>query len=231
MKILFISIMCLINVYGRSSFALMCLSEDSSYQVIMTEDKTTAQVLKNLQTIRFGDLLCHNMAGVGNVKPGVKCRSRNVADAGFEATFVVNQENNISSVSLKELSFTGAREVASLSCFDFLGDRQNRILWVTGENNIEVVEVAAGGQIEINIKTMLGAGYRWEIKESQSPAGISLLNGPEIIEFLDSSNAVGVTRFRFRVSLEPNCLFSLTFQLRRPGDEAPIKEFLITFRT
>lgn len=231
MKILFLSVICFLNVCGRSSFALLCLSGDSPYQVTMNEEHTKAQVLKNLQAIRFGDLICHPVPGLENVEPGVQCRSLNVADAGFEATFVANQENNISSVSLNELSIAGSRELATLSCFDFSGNRQNRVLWITGENNIEAVQVATGGEIEINIKTILGTGLRWEIKETPSSAAISLLNGPEIVEFSDSINAVGVTRFRFRVSLEPSREFSLAFQLRRPTEGTPIKQFLIKFRT
>lgn len=232
MRNLFLSLLYFIAFNCQSSMATMCLSGDSTYQIILNENETSAQVLKGLEAVRFGELVCNEITHETD-QPLAKlwCHSTHVADAGFQATFFSDNDNNITSVNLNEIFFLGAKRIATLPCLDVLGNLQKRVLWINGENNIDGIDVAANGEIEINIKTTSGTGYSWELQKPLIPNTVTLIADPEFIPTSELAGGVGVTRFRFRVNSDPNRGFTMFFQLRRPWEDAPIKQFHIRFNS
>lgn len=227
----FLSLLCFcLNCFTcRNTMALLCLSSDSNYQVVLSDDKKIAQVFRGLETVRFGKLACQDYPTWAEPQVGLVCRSENVADAGFEAMFFSDLERKILSVNLNEISFFGIKNIAKLSCLDVTGSLQKRVLWITGENDIAGIQVSAGGEIELNIKTVSGTGYAWELQPVTFPELISLVEKPYFVPTTELMGGVGVTRFRFRLDSKLKEGFTLVFQLRRPWEENPLKQFQISF--
>ncbi len=227
MKLCFFSLLAVIFGVSDISLGLICLSSESNYQIILSDDFSSAEALKDLLPLRFGELVCSTPSAENDSRTKLICRSKNVADAGFSATFFTSESGTIESVKLSEIFFAGAKSIATLPCFDTMGTLEKRVLWLTGEGNVEKVDVAAGGEIEVNIKTTSGTGYQWELQNPPVPNSVTLVEGPSFISTHGLPGGVGVTRFRFRIDHHPNREFSLFFQLRRPWENAAIKKFSV----
>lgn len=101
-------------------------------------------------------------------------------------------------------------------------------LYLSGDKDLEDINIDAGASLEINIRTPGATGHRWELARGLIPHTVRMTAEPEIIPG-EGIGAPGITRFRFKVDDEPNRGFTLYFQLRRPWEETPVKSFHVGF--
>lgn len=210
---------------------LLCFSTDSEYQFSLDTQSLTAIVTKQFKEARFGHLSC-SMAEPGaeaplDTKPQLLCHSTNVADAGFQVLYYSGRLPSEAYIQLYESWFAGAKLLAILPCRGISGTEQNRVLWTSGEFDIPDVTVAAGGKLEINIRTAISTGYEWSLASKPSSHTVEMKEKPRVIRRNDASGGVGIIRFLFQVDNHPRQDFDLTFQLKRQWENQVIQQFTV----
>lgn len=207
---------------------LFCGGDKTTHQVAVDLNRTVAKVTRHRQAVRFGDLVCVG-PGAAATAPVLVCRSRNVADAGFNAIFRLTPDGSMTQVELRAIWFGGERPLETLNCREIDDSPYHRVLYATGEDSLDGVHANARGTIEINIKTAAGTGYQWELERSVGSPNLSLVGTPEFIPLSSLPGGTGWTRFRFLVGEQPDRGFTLFFQLRRPWEVDAIKKFHMRF--
>jgi hypothetical protein len=218
-----------LTLFPVQGFSMLCVSPDSDYQVNIDPGKQIAEVMKNLATVRFGNLSCNTLQEHTNPAARLACHSERVMDAGYSLLFYPQTETNQAFVKLTEIWIGGGRPLATLPCLDSYGTLEKRVLWLLGDLDVSDVDVATNGEIELNIRNTAGTGYEWELQQTPPPNTVTLLEGPVFIASTDLPGGIGVTRFRFKVDENPNRGFTLFFQLKRPWEDTPIKKFHVRF--
>ena len=105
-----------------------------------------------------------------------------------------------------------------------------RRVLLDGTHNREDVVIAANGRIDISIAGNAGTGYEWELERPPVSHTVTLLGEPEFIPNTPGlPGSAGQTLFKFQVDPNPNRGFTLYFQLKRPWETEPIKQFYVRF--